>query len=218
MILFADKRLARVTMQQGFAADPNSYLDSDRRSTTPTSLSLFSPLLFGVDAAKLLCRGANGKSSRICFSPPEGIRLNHDRWWNVTLLLGCLWRLAVFITAIFWKEDQFKFNGSRSSMEWKLNGSVASRGSRGSPEVGSRRVNDTRISRIYICFSSWDVARMPLNDKWGQYVRLRVRPVFGGYRFGVRHICCKYSWNFSIFMLLFCANPRDNSRKFEWEC
>ena len=78
MILFADKRLARVKMQQVFAADPNSYLFAIEGPTTPTSLSLFSPLLFGVDA-KLLCRGANGKSSRICFSPPEGIRLNHDR-------------------------------------------------------------------------------------------------------------------------------------------
>lgn len=45
-----------------------------------------------------------------------------------------------------------KFNGSRSSMEWKLNGSVASRGSRGSPEVGNRRVNDTNISRVFLFY------------------------------------------------------------------
>ena len=51
-----------------------------------------------------------------------------------------------------------EFSGSESSMG-------ASRGSRGSPEVGSRRVNDTSISRIFIFFSSWDVAGMPLNDK-----------------------------------------------------
>ena len=79
MILFADKRLARVKMQQVFAADPFSYLFAIEGPTTPTSLSLFSPLLFGVDAAKLLWRGADGKSSRICFSPPQGIRLSHDR-------------------------------------------------------------------------------------------------------------------------------------------
>ena len=79
MILFADKRLARVTMQQVFAADPNSNLFAIEGPTTPTSLSLFSPLLFGVDAAKLLWRGAPGKSLRISVSPPEGIRLNHDR-------------------------------------------------------------------------------------------------------------------------------------------
>ena len=78
MILFAESRLARVEMQQVFAADQNSYLFAIEGFTTPTSLLLFSPL-FGVDAAKLLWRGANGKSSRICFSPPEGIRLNHDR-------------------------------------------------------------------------------------------------------------------------------------------
>ena len=77
MILFADKRLARVKMQQGFAADPFSILNAIE-GTTPTSLLLFSPPLFGVDAAKSFWRGA-GKSSRISVSPPEGIRLNHDR-------------------------------------------------------------------------------------------------------------------------------------------
>ena len=43
---------------------------------------LASPLFLftvrGLDA-KLLWRGADGTSSRISFSPPEGIRLNHDR-------------------------------------------------------------------------------------------------------------------------------------------
>ena len=171
--------------------------------------SLFLFTVRGLDA-KLLWRGADGESPRISFSPPEGIRLNHDRWWNVTLKARVFAKIGIRSSQqFFWKEDQFKFNGSRSSMEWKLNGSVASRGSRGSPEVGSRRVNDTSISRIFIFFSSWDVAGMPLNDKWGQCVRLRVRPAFGGYRLGVGHICCKYSWNFfNLHVVVWCESPR----------
>ena len=79
MILNAEDASLGSPMQPVFAVDPFSYLFAIEGFTTPTSLLLFSPLLFGVDAAKLLWRGANEKSSRICFSPPEGIRLNHER-------------------------------------------------------------------------------------------------------------------------------------------
>ena len=80
MILYADKRFARVEMQQGFAADSFFYLDSDGdcRDIFDLASSLFLFTVRELDA-KSFWRGANGKSSRICFSPPEGIRLNHDR-------------------------------------------------------------------------------------------------------------------------------------------
>ena len=46
--------------------------------------------------------------------------------------------------SIQWEQKSMgaEFSGSESSMG-------ASRGSRGSPEVGSRRVNDTNISRVF---------------------------------------------------------------------
>ena len=80
MILFADKRFARVEMQQSFAADPFSYLDSDGdcRDIFDLASSLFLFTVRELDA-KSFWRSVNGKSSRISFSPPEGIRLNHDR-------------------------------------------------------------------------------------------------------------------------------------------
>ena len=78
MTLFAEDASQGSPMQQVFAVDPNSYLNAIEGFTTPTSLLLFSPPLFGVDAAKSFWRG-DGKSSRINVSPPEGIRLNHDR-------------------------------------------------------------------------------------------------------------------------------------------
>ena len=79
MILFADKRFARVEMQQGFAADSFSYMDRDGdHDIFDLASSLFLFTVRELDA-KSFWRGANGKSSRICFSPPEGIRLNHDR-------------------------------------------------------------------------------------------------------------------------------------------
>ena len=77
MILFADKRFARVEMQQGFAADSFSYMDRDGDHDI---FDLASSSFFSVwsGRAKSFWRGA-GKSSRISVSPPEGIRLNHDR-------------------------------------------------------------------------------------------------------------------------------------------
>ena len=79
MILFADKRLARVEMQPVFAADPKTFMDSDGdcRDIFDLASSLFLFTVRELDA-KSFWQGA-GKSSRICFSPPEGIRLNHDR-------------------------------------------------------------------------------------------------------------------------------------------
>ena len=71
-------------------------------------------------------------------------------------------------------------------------------------EVGSRRVNDTSISRIFFFLEvpnyrgdavvHNDLTRA--TEKFG-------RPLVGGYRLGVGHKCCKSSWNFSISMLLF---------------
>ena len=79
MILFADKRFARVEMQQGFAADSFFYLDAiGGYDIFDLASSLFLFTVRELDA-KLLCGGADGKSSRISFSPSEGIRLNHDR-------------------------------------------------------------------------------------------------------------------------------------------
>ena len=82
-------------------------------------------------------------------------------------------------------------------MEWKLNGSVASRGSRGSPEVGSRRVNDTNISRVFSFYLF--ALGMPVTSQLRKHDADSLRHAaiaFGGYRLGVGHICCKYSWNF----------------------
>ena len=78
MILFADKRFARVTMQQVFAADQNPYMDAiGGYDIFDLASSLFLFTVRELDA-KSFWRGA-GKSSRINVSPPEGIRLNHDR-------------------------------------------------------------------------------------------------------------------------------------------
>ena len=66
-------------MQPVFAVDPMINMDSDGDyDIFDLASSLFLFTVRGLDA-KLLWRGADGKSSRISFSPPEGIRLNHDR-------------------------------------------------------------------------------------------------------------------------------------------
>ena len=80
MILFAEDASLGSPMQQVFAVDPKIYLDSDGDFTILFDLasSFFLFTVRGLDAAKLL-RGNDGKSSRISFSPPEGIRLNHAR-------------------------------------------------------------------------------------------------------------------------------------------
>ena len=80
MTLFAEDASLGSPMQQVFAVDPTSYLESDGDYYDIFDLasSFFLFTVRGLDAAKLL-RGDDGKSSRISFSPPEGIRLNHDR-------------------------------------------------------------------------------------------------------------------------------------------
>ena len=65
-------------MQPVFAVDPTADMDRDGDYDITDLASFFLFTVRGLDAAKLL-RGADGKSSRISFSPPEGIRLNHDR-------------------------------------------------------------------------------------------------------------------------------------------
>ena len=79
MILFAEVASLRVADTASFAVDPNSYLDSDGdyRDIFDLASSLFLFTVRELDA-KSFWRGA-GKSSRISVSPPEGIRLNHDR-------------------------------------------------------------------------------------------------------------------------------------------
>ena len=87
----------------------------------------------------------------------------------------------------------------------------ASRGSRGSPEVGSRRVNDTSISRIF--FLLFGSPGLP-GDAVVYYVCTRAtekcgQPLVGGYRLGVGHICCKYRWNFfNLHVVVWCESPR----------
>ena len=136
--------------------------------------------------------------------------------------LGCLRRLAfVHHSNFFWKEDQVfiqwehKFNGSWSSMgAWQAE--EAEEVQRSEAEEWT-----TPASAVYF-FSSWESriaggcrgvpACTRATEKCGQ-------PLVGGYRLGVGHICCKYSWNFWIFVLLpFGVNLRDESRKFKWEC
>ena len=66
------------TMQPVFAADPTINMDRDGDHDITDLAFFFLFTVRGLDA-KLLWRGADGKSSRISFSPSEGIRLNHDR-------------------------------------------------------------------------------------------------------------------------------------------
>ena len=79
MILFAEDASLRVADTASFAVDPILYLDSDGdcRDIFDLASSLFLFTVRELDA-KSFWRGA-GKSSRITVSPPEGIRLNHDR-------------------------------------------------------------------------------------------------------------------------------------------
>ena len=65
-------------MQPVFAVDPTTNMDAIGGYDITDLASFFLFTVRGLDAAKLF-RGADGKSSRISFSPPEGIRLNHDR-------------------------------------------------------------------------------------------------------------------------------------------
>ena len=78
MTLFAEDASLGSLMQPVFAVDPFSYLDRDGDYDITDLASFFLFTVRGLDA-KSFWRSANGKSSRICFSPPEGIRLNHDR-------------------------------------------------------------------------------------------------------------------------------------------
>ena len=78
MILFAEVASLRVADTASFAVDPTFYLDSDGdHDIFDLASSLFLFTVRELDA-KSFWRGA-GKSSRISVSPPEGIRLNHDR-------------------------------------------------------------------------------------------------------------------------------------------
>ena len=81
MILFAEDASLGSPMQPVFAVDPTSYLDSDGDYYDIFDLasSLFLFTVCGLDAKSLFWRGIDGMGSRISFSPPEGIRLNHDR-------------------------------------------------------------------------------------------------------------------------------------------
>ena len=80
MNLSAESRLARVEMQQVFAADPNLYMGAiEGYDIFDLASSLFLFTVCGLDAKSLFWRGIDGMGSRISFSPPEGIRLNHDR-------------------------------------------------------------------------------------------------------------------------------------------
>ena len=79
MILFAEDASLRVADTASFAVDSFLYLDSDGDyDIFDLASSLFLFTVRELDA-KLLCGGADGKSSRISFLPPEGVRLNHDR-------------------------------------------------------------------------------------------------------------------------------------------
>ena len=78
MILFAEDASLGSPMQPVFAVDPTINMDRDGDYDITDLASFFLFTVRGLDA-KLLWRGADGKSSRISFSPPEGIRLNHDR-------------------------------------------------------------------------------------------------------------------------------------------
>ena len=93
----------------------------------------------------------------------------------------------------------------------------ASRGSRGSPEVGSRRVNDASISRIFFFFLGVPNRRgMP----WCT-MSARVRPGSAASRLLVAIVwvsgiyAASTAGIFSIFMLLFGVNLRDESREIQ---
>ena len=64
MILFAEDALLGSPMQQGFAADPISYMDRDGRFEKPTCIIASSFFSVWSGRAKLLWRGADGKSSK----------------------------------------------------------------------------------------------------------------------------------------------------------
>ena len=93
----------------------------------------------------------------------------------------------------------------------------ASRGSRGSPEVGSRRVNDTSISRIFFFF-------LAVPDCWGMpwctmSARVRLRSAASRLLVAIVWVSGIYAAStagiFSIFMLLFGVNLRDESREIQ---
>ena len=157
MILNAEDASLGSPMQPVFAVHPFSYLDSDGDCYDIFDLasSLFLFTVRGLDA-KLLWRGADGKSSRISFSPPEGIRLNHDRWWNFTLKARVFAKIGIRSSQQFFcKEDQVfiqwehKFNGSWSSMgAWQAE--EAEEVQRSEAEEWT-----TPASAVYI-FSSWE--------------------------------------------------------------
>ena len=111
-----------------------------------------------------------------------------------------------------------RINSMGAEVQWERRSMGAGRGS--SVQRSEAEEWTTPASAVYF-FSSWESriaggcrgvpACTRATEKCG-------RPLVGGYRLGVGHKCCKYSWNFWIFMLLFCANHRDVSRRFEWEC
>ena len=78
MILFAEDASLGSPIQLVFAVDPTINMDAIRGYDITDVASFFLFTVRGLDAAKLL-QGADGKSSRISVSPPEGIRLNRDR-------------------------------------------------------------------------------------------------------------------------------------------
>ena len=189
-------------------------MDAMEITISPTSFSSFCSLL--VDwTPNCFWRGVDGKGSRISFSPPEGIRLNHDRWWNVTFKARVLvcddWRSSSQqfferrINLIQWEQ---KFNGVEA--QWERGKQRKQRKSRGRKQQSERHQHQPCVFILFICLGN--ARDEPTKKTW------RGQPEARGYRLGVGHICCKCSWNFSIFMLLFCANHRDESRKFEWEC
>ena len=93
----------------------------------------------------------------------------------------------------------------------------ASRGSRGSPEVGSRRVNDTSISRIF--FLLLGSPESP-GDAVMYYVCMRrLRSAASRLLVAIVWVSGIYAAStagiFSIFMLLFGVNLRDESREIQ---
>ena len=120
-------------------------------------------------------------------------------------------------------EKRINLMGAR--VQWELNSMGAWNSSKQRKQRKSRgrkQKSERHQHQPYIFSSSWEsriaggcrdvLCLHAATEKCGQ-------PLVGGYRLGVGHICCKYRWNFfSIFMLLFGVNLRDESRKFKWEC
>ena len=104
-------------MQPVFAADLTINMDAIRDYDITDFASFF--FLFtvrGLDA-KLLWRGADGKSSRIRFSPPEGIRLNHDRWWNVTFKARVFAKIGVRSSQQYF-ERRINLSSMGAEVQW----------------------------------------------------------------------------------------------------